>query len=185
MTKFSDIRLAIIVKSIFIALCVFGTLLTSTEACDGYKIKVNKLEPCDKSGTIKLTNPKVELMKDCHVMISGCADFTAGFSSLKLAYDVKKKGMMVPFKGERDACEELAKQSKQKDVADKLKQYKINKNCPVQAVKACSQKGEKIDVSSFKDKFRLAAGQYTGTVTLQANSGNSCFKFDIEFKRGK
>jgi hypothetical protein len=52
-------------------------------------------------------------------------------------------------------------------------------------VKACSQKGEKIDVSSFKDKFRLAAGQYTGTVTLQANSGNSCFKFDIEFKRGK
>ena len=52
-------------------------------------------------------------------------------------------------------------------------------------VKPCSTKGEKIDLSSFKDKFRLAAGQYTGTVTLQCNSGTSCFKFDGEFKRGK
>ena len=52
-------------------------------------------------------------------------------------------------------------------------------------VKACTSKGEKIDITSFKDKFRLAAGQYTGTITLQCNSGTSCFKFDGEFKRGK
>jgi hypothetical protein len=41
---------------------------------------------------------------------------------------------MVPFKGERDACEELAKLSKQQDVADKLKQYNINKDCPISKV---------------------------------------------------
>lgn len=52
----------------------------------------------------------------------------------QVLYDVKKKGMMVPFKGERDACEELAKLSKKQDVADKLKQYKISKNCPINAV---------------------------------------------------
>ncbi|GFG31215.1 hypothetical protein Cfor_06931, partial [Coptotermes formosanus] len=152
---------------------------------DGYKIKVNKLESCDNKGTLKLTNPKVELTKDCHVVISGCAELTAGFSSCKVLYDVKKKGMMVPFKGERDACEELAKLSKKQDVADKLKQYKISKNCPINAVKACASKGEKVDISSYKDKFRLAAGQYSGTITIQANSGSSCFKFDAEFKRGK
>jgi len=52
-------------------------------------------------------------------------------------------------------------------------------------VKVCSSKGEKIDISSYKDKFRLASGQYTGTITVQCNSGNSCFKFEGEFKRGK
>jgi hypothetical protein len=52
-------------------------------------------------------------------------------------------------------------------------------------IKACSAKGESFDIQSYKDKFRLAAGQYSGTITVQTNTGKSCFKFDAEFKRGK
>lgn len=52
-------------------------------------------------------------------------------------------------------------------------------------LKVCSAKGDRIDISSYKDKFRLAEGQYTGTVKLDSNSGKGCFKFDVEFRRGK
>jgi hypothetical protein len=52
-------------------------------------------------------------------------------------------------------------------------------------VKACSTKGEKINITPLKDKFSLAAGQYKGTLTVQFNSGSSCFNFEGEFKRGK
>ena len=41
---------------------------------------------------------------------------------------------MVPFKGERDVCEELEKQSKNKDVAERMDFYKISKKCPVAKV---------------------------------------------------
>jgi len=51
--------------------------------------------------------------------------------------------------------------------------------------KVCSQKDDSFDVSKFREKFRLAAGQYTGNMTFSCNSGTSCFLFDIEFKRGK
>jgi hypothetical protein len=186
MANFSSIRLAICVKSVFIALCIFDTLFTSTEACDGYQIKLIKLEPCDGKGILKLSNnPKVELTKDCHLLLSGCGDLTTAVSTCKVVYDVKKKGMMVPFKGEKDVCETLEGFGKKPDVKKKLQQYKISEKCPVAKVKVCSSKGEKIDISSYKDKFRLASGQYTGTITVQCNSGNSCFKFEGEFKRGK
>jgi hypothetical protein len=52
-------------------------------------------------------------------------------------------------------------------------------------VKACSSKGEKIDISSLKDKLKIGAGQYTGTITVKSNSGSSCYKFDGELKHGK
>jgi hypothetical protein len=40
---------------------------------------------------------------------------------------------MVPFKGEKDVCEELEKNGKG-DVAKKLDQYKISKKCPISKV---------------------------------------------------
>ena len=51
--------------------------------------------------------------------------------------------------------------------------------------KICSDKGERVDVSSYKDRFRLADGQYTGTLKVESDSGRGCFKFDLEFRRGK
>jgi len=51
--------------------------------------------------------------------------------------------------------------------------------------KICVPQDQKISVSSFKDKFPLAAGHYTGTLKFDCNSGKSCFTFDVEFKRGK
>jgi hypothetical protein len=49
-------------------------------------------------------------------------------------YDVKKRGMMIPIKGERDICEELAKASKDKTVATNLAKYNISPTCPVKEV---------------------------------------------------
>ncbi|KDR14704.1 uncharacterized protein LOC110834292 [Zootermopsis nevadensis] len=183
MARSSSIRPLIIIKTVFVLLYTYGVLFTSTEACDGYKIKINKLEPC--AGNIfKLTNPKVDLTKACRAVITGCMD-VKGFSSCKVTYDIKKKGMMVPFKGEKDACEEIAKATKESDTASRLKKYNISPNCPIKSVNACSKEGESLDLSPYKDKFRLAAGQYTGTIGFDCDSGKSCFKFDVEFKRGK
>jgi hypothetical protein len=41
---------------------------------------------------------------------------------------------MVPFKGEKDVCEEVEKQGKNKDVAERMDHYKINKKCPIAKV---------------------------------------------------
>ncbi|PNF14027.1 hypothetical protein B7P43_G03565 [Cryptotermes secundus] len=185
MATSSNIRPSTILKSVFIAFCAFCVLFTSTEACDGYKIKVNKLQPCDNSGIIKLINPKIVLSQDCFVSAVGCMENTKEFSSCKLAYDVKKRGMMIPIKGERDVCEELANASKNKTVAENLAKNNIPTSCPFKKSKICAPEDQKLDVSSYKNKFRLAAGQYTGKITLDCNSGKSCFDFDLEFKRGK
>lgn len=185
MATSSNIRSSTILKSVFVAFYAFGVLFASTEACDGYKIQVNKLQPCDNSGTIKLINPKIELSQDCLVSAAGCVENTKEFSSCKLVYDVKKRGMMIPLKGERDICEELAKASKNETVATNLAKNNIPKTCPFKASKFCAPQDQKFDVSNHKNKFRLAAGQYTGKITLDCNSGKSCYNFDVEFKRGK
>jgi hypothetical protein len=49
-------------------------------------------------------------------------------------YDVKKKGMMIPFKGEKDICEELATYAKDPTVAEKLAKYNLEKSCPIKEV---------------------------------------------------
>ncbi|XP_069683230.1 uncharacterized protein [Periplaneta americana] len=134
---------------------------------------------------IKLNNPKAVLSKDCYASAEGCVEITKDIKSCKLIYDVKKRGMMVPFKGEKDICEEMAKAAQDPEAQKKLKEKNISATCPVKKSKMCAPLDEKMDVSKYKDKFRLAAGQYTGTVTLSCDSGESCFKFDVEFKRGK
>jgi len=49
-------------------------------------------------------------------------------------YDVKKKGMMIPFKGEKDICQELATASKDPAVKEKLTKYDIESSCPIKEV---------------------------------------------------
>jgi hypothetical protein len=51
-----------------------------------------------------------------------------------MIYEVKKKGMMVPFKGERDFCEELEKYGNDPDTEKRMKQYNIGTSCPIPAV---------------------------------------------------
>jgi hypothetical protein len=52
----------------------------------------------------------------------------------QVVYDVNKKGMMIPFKGEKDICEELATASKNPAVATNLIKYNIGTRCPVKEV---------------------------------------------------
>jgi hypothetical protein len=49
-------------------------------------------------------------------------------------YDVKKRGMMIPIKGERDICEELANASKNETVAANLAKNNIPTTCPFKEV---------------------------------------------------
>jgi hypothetical protein len=49
-------------------------------------------------------------------------------------YDVKRKGMMIPFKGEKDMCEELATATKNPDTAAELKKYNLDTHCPIKEV---------------------------------------------------
>ncbi|KAJ4447659.1 hypothetical protein ANN_09666 [Periplaneta americana] len=153
---------------------------------DGYKVKINKIEECEKGKNVfKLDKPNALLSKDCFASADGCIDLTKDFESCKVVYDVKKRGMMVPFKGEKDVCEEIAKASQDPEAQKKLKEKNINPNCPIKKMKLCAPPDEKVDVTKYKDKFRLAAGQYSGTITLVCDCGKSCYKFDVEFKRGK
>jgi hypothetical protein len=57
---------------------------------DGYKIKVNKLQACDNSGTMKIINPKIELTQDCIVAADGCVQITKGFSNCKVCFKLRK-----------------------------------------------------------------------------------------------
>jgi hypothetical protein len=52
-----------------------------------------------------------------------------------VTYDVKKKGMMVPFKGERDVCEEYEKACKESDTAARVKSYNLEMKCPIKSVR--------------------------------------------------
>ena len=49
----------------------------------------------------------------------------------------------------------------------------------------CIPEDTRISVEQYKDKFRLAAGVYTGTVTCKCDSGKTVYKISAEFKRGK
>ena len=60
--------------------------------------------------------------------------FTHVHICFQVVYDVKKKGMMIPFKGEKDICEELATAAKDPTAAKKLKDYKIETSCPIKEV---------------------------------------------------
>ena len=51
-----------------------------------------------------------------------------------MVYDIKKKGMMIPLKGEKDVCEELATAAKDPKVAEKFTKYNLEKNCPIKEV---------------------------------------------------
>jgi hypothetical protein len=53
----------------------------------------------------------------------------------QLTYDVKKRGMMVPFKGDRDVCEEFEKACKDSDTAGRLKKYNVAPTCPIKSVR--------------------------------------------------
>jgi hypothetical protein len=52
----------------------------------------------------------------------------------EVVYDVKKRGMMIPFKGEKDICEELASASKDPTVAANLMKYNVGTSCPIKEV---------------------------------------------------
>jgi len=41
---------------------------------------------------------------------------------------------MIPFKGEKDVCEELATAAKDPSVAEKLGKYNFEKSCPIKEV---------------------------------------------------
>jgi hypothetical protein len=49
-------------------------------------------------------------------------------------YDVKKRGMMIPIKGERDVCDDLAKASQNATVAANMAKNNIPSTCPVKEV---------------------------------------------------
>jgi hypothetical protein len=51
---------------------------------DGYKLVVKKLEPVDNTGKLKLTNLKIELLEDCHLLLKGTVELTTGFSTCKV-----------------------------------------------------------------------------------------------------
>ena len=51
---------------------------------DGYKLKINKLEHCDNNVIYKITNPVIELTKDCNVFFKGCMEVTKAFKTFKV-----------------------------------------------------------------------------------------------------
>jgi hypothetical protein len=49
-------------------------------------------------------------------------------------YDVRKRGMMIPIKGDRDICDELATASRNETVATNMKKNNIPTSCPIKKV---------------------------------------------------
>jgi hypothetical protein len=65
--------------------------------------------------------------------------FTYIDTIFQVVYDVKKKGMMIPFKGEKNICEELATASQNPDVAADLVKYGVGTHCPIKEVISSSR----------------------------------------------
>jgi hypothetical protein len=51
---------------------------------DGYKLKINKFEQCDNNVIYKLTNPVLELTKDCNAFFKGCVEVTKAIKTFKV-----------------------------------------------------------------------------------------------------
>jgi len=82
-----------------------------------------------------------------------CLNFQ--FVCFQVVYDVKKKGMMVPFKGEKDVCETLEGFGKKPDVKKKLQQYKISEKCPVAKVSSVYLPQIHVSVRIIRIVYRL------------------------------
>ena len=55
---------------------------------EGYKLKIHKLESCDKNSIYKITNSGVEVTKDCKVFFKGCAELTKPIKTFKVRLNV-------------------------------------------------------------------------------------------------
>jgi hypothetical protein len=62
---------------------------------------------------------------------------------------------MVPFKGEKDVCEEVEKQSKNKDVAQRMDFYKINRKCPIAKVSSVCLSRVHVSVRIIRIRYCL------------------------------
>ncbi|KAJ9583949.1 hypothetical protein L9F63_021723 [Diploptera punctata] len=168
-----------------LVLIVASAYFLAVDACDGYKLKL-KLEEDDPNNFIKFNDIDVQLTKDCFVVPKGCMKIEKEMGRCQVMYDIRKKGIVVPFKGEKNMCEEIEKMGKTPEAVEKLKEYNVVAKCPIPKMDSmCVPEESKMNVEQYKDKFRLAAGIYTGTVTVKCDCGTSAFKVSAEFKRGK
>ena len=55
---------------------------------DGYKVKINKLEHCDKNVIYKLKNPGYELTNDCNAILKGCVEITKDVKKFKVCLNL-------------------------------------------------------------------------------------------------
>ncbi|XP_045479484.1 uncharacterized protein LOC123684314 [Harmonia axyridis] len=156
----------------------------SSEACNGYSIKLNHAKNCMTGGVITFAgDSNVVLDKDCNLAMAGCVEITKDFATHKVKYTINK-APMPPIEGEADACE-VVKNIKDATLLSALKTFSVPLECPIKAEKICSTLDNKVNIGKYKNQLGMAAGTIDVKVESTHDSGKSCLEMNFTLAKEK
>ncbi|XP_055376087.1 uncharacterized protein LOC129608540 [Condylostylus longicornis] len=149
-------------------------------ACNGYKLKINKIENCAGDNQIVTIDEgfSMKLNKKCELVPSGCITHKA-FNTALETFKITKDGVVVK-EGTVDVCD--AATHAQGEHKNMMKMFSLPEKCPVSDGKVCSD-DRKLDFSKFKNMLSLARGQIDIESNIDHDTGKSCFKIAMEITK--
>ncbi|XP_031623476.1 uncharacterized protein LOC116340882 [Contarinia nasturtii] len=152
-----------------------------SSACNGYKMRLVKLENCaGPDQVIKFdTKATLSLTKKCDIILTGCGG-TTGFKTAKFSYNIIKNGNPL-LSGSVDACEELKKDTK--GFATILKSFDIPSECPVEKMETCIDETKKMNIDEYKSFLGLMNGDIEVQLNGTHDTGKTCLKYVVHVSR--
>ncbi|KAG5674891.1 hypothetical protein PVAND_004836 [Polypedilum vanderplanki] len=159
----------------FVLLVIF---IEISFACQGYKLKINYIKACGNNNVIKISeNMTAKLTKDCEIIPIGCAE-TDGFKTAMVHYEIFKNNLPV-LRGDMDACAQVEKAKP--EIKEIIKMFGLPDKCPIDKYTKCEDGSKNANLEKFKSLIPLArGGPIRSEITVQHDTGKSCFKSEIE-----
>ncbi|CAH1104114.1 unnamed protein product [Psylliodes chrysocephalus] len=143
-----------------------------TEACNGYHIKINRIETCIDNSIIQPKNIAVNLDKDCNIVYGGCLEFTKPVKTMMATYEISKAPLPL-ITGDLDMCQ-LAGTIKMPQLLQIVNGFGFPKKCPIAAKKFCATGNKSISIAKFKNQLSMAAGLTELKLNIDHDNGKSC-----------
>ncbi|CAG9859928.1 unnamed protein product [Phyllotreta striolata] len=162
---------------------VIAVTVKITEACNGYNLKVNRISTCIDDSIVVPHNVDLKFDPNCNLIIEGCIEMVKPTKWAKGTYEANKSPM-PPMKGPVDMCQILG-DAKVPQAGEIISAFGLPKKCPLSAKKYCVNGKKSVNISAFKKKLTLLAGQLDLKFDVEHDSGKSCVDINITVSKRK
>lgn len=165
--------------AVFLLIAVVGTTL----ACNGYKLKVRKVQNCGGPDAVitAFENNTAVLTKKCELKVRGCVQYSS-FKTAVAKYTIKKDDQPM-MEGRIDLCQELEANRKRENFAPIFQTFNLPEKCPVEAGTLCAEPSQVVDLEPFKQFLSLARGRIDVRTEIEHDEGTSCFRVVLDITK--